>query len=100
MISEAITAQDNYQAAFRALQSATPTGHASWLDRMRENAMERFTTLGFPTVAEEEWKYTNVAQIARLAFSPFAPADRAGSLDANQLDQFTYPEGRASQLVF
>ncbi len=102
MISEAITAEDNYQAAFRALRSATQTEqNPSWLERMRENAMERFAVTGFPSVTEEEWKYTNVSQIARQEFSPFTAVLEADSLlNANQLAEFTYPETARSQLVF
>ena len=62
MISEATKTQDSYQAAFRALQAGdSHLQKASWLRRLRASAMERFEELGFPTVADEEWKYTNVA---------------------------------------
>ena len=102
MISEVIKAQDSYQNAFRTLQAneAGPQ-KASWLVRLRDSAMDRFEQLGFPAVENEEWKYTNVTQIARLGFSPTAAhADSTLAIDRNQLAEFTYPEARASQLVF
>ena len=33
---------------------------------LRETAFQRFQELGFPTTHDEEWRFTNVAPIARL----------------------------------
>jgi Fe-S cluster assembly protein SufD len=41
----------------------------SWLDPIRDAAAERFKELGFPTTHNEEWRFTNVAQIARVAWA-------------------------------
>jgi Fe-S cluster assembly protein SufD len=41
---------------------------------LREAAFRRFSELGFPTTHDEEWRFTNVAPIARTSF-------RAGSAD-------------------
>ena len=35
------------------------------LRRLREDAFAAFTQLGFPAVKSEDWKYTNVAPIAK-----------------------------------
>jgi Fe-S cluster assembly protein SufD len=47
---------------------------ARWIEELRGSAFERFTELGFPTAHDEEWRFTNVAPIARTAFVPAAPA--------------------------
>ncbi|HSE62815.1 MAG TPA: Fe-S cluster assembly protein SufD [Thermoanaerobaculia bacterium] len=39
-----------------------------WLFEIRRDAMERLTEIGFPTMRQEEWKYTNVAPILKTAF--------------------------------
>ena len=39
-----------------------------WLAKLRENAFARFAELGFPTPRNEEWRFTNVAPIARTKF--------------------------------
>jgi Fe-S cluster assembly protein SufD len=36
-----------------------------WIQALRDSAFERFAKLGFPTTREEEWRFTNVAAIAR-----------------------------------
>src|SRR5581483_1097506 len=48
---------------FTAQESAEP-----WLQQIRESAFHRFTELGFPTTHDEEWRFTNVAAIARTNF--------------------------------
>jgi Fe-S cluster assembly protein SufD len=42
----------------------------SGIDQIRRNAAQRFEELGFPTTREEEWRFTNVAPIARTQFTP------------------------------
>jgi Fe-S cluster assembly protein SufD len=49
----------------------------SWLDPIREAAADRFKELGFPTTHNEEWRFTNVAPIARTAWEPFRAAKPA-----------------------
>ena len=39
-----------------------------WLQQLRETAFQRFAELGFPTTHDEEWRFTNVAPIARASF--------------------------------
>jgi Fe-S cluster assembly protein SufD len=102
MISEATKSQNGYQNAFRALQArAAGAQKISWLERLRESAMDQFEELGFPAVENEEWKYTNVTQIARTGFLPItASGDLSAVIGAAELAAFTYPEAKTSQLVF
>jgi Fe-S cluster assembly protein SufD len=72
-----------YRALFQeSLAGAEP----DWLRRRRQESLERFLARGFPTTAEEAWRKTSVAAVARTAFSrpeagrP-APADRLRQLD-------------------
>jgi Fe-S cluster assembly protein SufD len=43
-----------------------------WIQALREAAFERFVQLGFPTTHEEDWRFTNVAPIARTRFRVIA----------------------------
>jgi Fe-S cluster assembly protein SufD len=54
------------------------------LERVRDDAWQRFLSIGFPTIRDEEWRFTNVAAIAEGGFtlappalSPVAAADLA-----------------------
>jgi Fe-S cluster assembly protein SufD len=40
----------------------------AWLRELRERGASRFAALGFPTVRQEEWRFTNVAPIADTPF--------------------------------
>ena len=51
--------------SFNTQQPAT-----AWLQSLREAAFQRFAELGFPTTKDEEWRFTNVAPIARARFVP------------------------------
>ncbi|MBA2303591.1 MAG: Fe-S cluster assembly protein SufD [Acidobacteria bacterium] len=49
-------------------------GAPRWLQDVRDKAAARFAALGFPTVRDEEWRFTNVAPIASTDFRPSAEA--------------------------
>jgi len=94
MVTELIKQESSYLEALRDLHSAQPASNVEWLDSLRNTAMERFSELGFPSVKDEEWKYTNVAPIARMSIQP-----SAASADL-ELANFEVPEANDSQLVF
>lgn len=63
--------------------------------------MESFQEQGFPSVKDEEWKYTNVAPIARIDFKPATLAESASiGSDDGELAAFGCVEAKNSQLVF
>ena len=59
----------NWLAEFTEAARRSP-----WLQALREAAFERFAELGFPTTHDEEWRFTNVAPIARTSFRGGRPA--------------------------
>src|SRR5919106_1365565 len=62
MVTELVKSENQYQTAFRSVRESSPT--VPWLELVRSGAIDRFEQLGFPTVHDEEWKYTNVAGFA------------------------------------
>ncbi|MEE8385689.1 MAG: Fe-S cluster assembly protein SufD [Dehalococcoidia bacterium] len=63
-----------YQADFRTFKKGVSAKGPPWLRQVRQQALSRFSELGFPTArrGNEKWKYTNVGPIADAAFSyPF-----------------------------
>ena len=101
MASQILKQQENsYQAAFRSHEQETASHTPNWLARLRESAMDRFEQLGFPSVKEEEWKYTNVAPISRVNFEPVVGPHEAGSFDAAEIANLSYPETEATTLIF
>ena len=52
-----------------------PHGGPRWLQDVRDKAAARFAALGFPSVRDEEWRFTNVAPIAATEFRAPSPVD-------------------------
>lgn len=93
MVTELAKTENNYQSAFRSVRDVSPT--VPWLELVRSSAMERFEQLGFPAVRDENWKYTNLAPLAKQDFVPANRPDKV-SIDASR---FVYPETAAAHLV-
>lgn len=93
MVTEIAKTENNYQAAFSAVRESSPT--VPWLELVRNSAMERFEQLGFPVVHDEEWKYTNLASLAKQSF---VPATRPETLSIDTA-RFVYPETSTAHLV-
>lgn len=94
MVSQIVKSDRNYQAAFQSLRETNPT--AAWVQLVRETAMDRFESLGFPAVATEEWKYTNLAPWAKTSFSPAA---NQSNLTQDIVKSLKSPETANSHLV-
>jgi Fe-S cluster assembly protein SufD len=50
-------------------QVDTEPGDFAWLEAARAQGIERFNTLGVPTVRDEDWKYTSLRALASKQFS-------------------------------
>jgi Fe-S cluster assembly protein SufD len=69
---------------------ARPQGGPRWLQDLRDRGAARFTALGFPTVRDEEWRFTNIAPIANAEFAA-APAETA-RVNEESLTEFVYSD--------
>ena len=96
-MSQAVKEKSIYADAFREFAGARE-GEPSWMERLREGAFGRFEELGFPTTDEEDWKYTNIAPLARKAFR--LAASGAAELESAAVEPFVSSEARRSCLVF
>jgi Fe-S cluster assembly protein SufD len=67
---DVMSEKDTYLTCFAELEKERAKSEPLWLRRIREAAIERFAELGFPTTRNEEWRFTNVAPIARTSFRP------------------------------
>jgi Fe-S cluster assembly protein SufD len=99
-ISEPVTRAANpYTGEFERWESEWPEAQPSWLQSMRQAGLSRFLELGFPTLADEDWRYTNVAPTTQLPFKPLLkPLARA--VDATALRKFPFMGLPARRLVF
>src|SRR5687767_15452162 len=99
MVSQILKEENQYQAAFRKLQESS--SEPAWFGLLREGAIDRFEQVGFPSVKDEEWKYTNVAPISKLNFKPAVmSSDERSALTTIDLDWFAYIEAQGCHLAF
>jgi Fe-S cluster assembly protein SufD len=89
--------KDTYLSSFARLQDEAASGSHPWLERLRKNAIERFTAVGFPSVKDEQWLHTNVAPIDK---TPFRPATRPTDLSRKALADYSFADHAAIELVF
>src|SRR2546423_11572327 len=94
MVTELVKSENSYQTAFRTLRELSPA--VPWLELVRNSAMNRFEQLGFPTVREEDWKYTNLAPLAK---ENFVPAISGGELAVADVSRFAFRETAGAHLV-
>jgi Fe-S cluster assembly protein SufD len=99
MMAQATKEKSLHREAWEESQRHAMRDLPAWATRLREDAFDAFERLGFPTTGEEDWKYTNVAPIARAFFAPPPSAERA-RLGGNELAKISYSETAHSRLVF
>jgi Fe-S cluster assembly protein SufD len=84
---------------FEAAQNVAP-----WLAHLRRRAIERVAELGFPTLKNEEWRYTNVSGAVELLAGPAAGAQAAphsnGLAAKTATAEIAFTELKGHRLVF
>jgi Fe-S cluster assembly protein SufD len=89
---------DSYRVDFERIERDSTDGRPQWINRIRTAAFDRFVDLGFPTARLEDWKYTNVAPVAKI---PFRRAGQTwGTLPVESFEAFTLEGAACAQLVF
>ena len=71
----------------------------AWLLSDREVGRARFAELGLPTLRDEDWRFTNVAPIAKMEFKPALKREPHG-VTKKELKQFPFTALAGCQLVF
>jgi Fe-S cluster assembly protein SufD len=75
------------------------TKQPPWVFPLRKAGIARFDELGFPTVNDEDWRFTNVSAIAKLPFEPVFETSRDG-LTRDSITHFTFGSLPGTRLVF
>ncbi|PYK97765.1 MAG: Fe-S cluster assembly protein SufD, partial [Verrucomicrobia bacterium] len=88
-----------YLAKFEELNAPTAGRHPSWLFPLRKAGLARFAELGFPTLKDEDWRFTNVAPITKLPFKPLFEANTDG-VGTEMPGKFTFADLTGPRLVF
>ena len=70
-----LTARDHYLSLFEA--RAPRLAGPRWLEPLRRTAIAHFAAAGFPTVRDEDWRYTSLGPLGEIPFEP--PAAETGA---------------------
>lgn len=84
----AIAAPAQFLESVRRIQAQVSGNEPAAVFALRKSGLERFATLGFPTVEQEEWRYTNVNSIARQEFGlPQTTQASSEEIDRHRLSE-------------
>lgn len=86
-----------YHSNFKLFEKDLNGEASSRLHAMRREAMQLFAETGFPTTKHEEWRFTNVAPIAKTSFQP---SFESGSVPLSREDVDRLSFGTTHRLVF
>lgn len=77
-------------------RGGTPLPGAPWFEPQRDAARQAFRTRGFPTLRDEDWKYTDVRPIAARRFQ----FGTAAEVSAEQVAVASFAAAGAHELLF
>lgn len=98
-MSITLTQKDNgYLQGFEGFQKTAPGNDLDWLKSLREEAINKFTELGFPTLKDEDWRFTNLAPITRSSFSILD--NGVSQISSSDLAPFQFEDDTITELVF
>jgi len=87
-----------YLAAFQRARAAAGAAGPAWLEQLRQEGMASFERLGFPTLKDEDWRYTNIEPITAPSYAE--PNGEVQSVDASGLLSQGLIESESPRLVF
>jgi Fe-S cluster assembly protein SufD len=96
-VATATQALQHYLEGFTSLEKSVPSHQHPWLRKLREDGFARFAETGFPTVRDEDWRFTNLSVIAQ---TPFRLIREVRSLPSQSDIAPYHVAGAACQLVF
>jgi Fe-S cluster assembly protein SufD len=89
--------KDKLVQDFAVLETSINGKSQSTLHAERKQAIKEFETLGFPTLKNEEWKYTSVAELQKNTFDVLSNTSKLSKAD---VEKHFIPELKANNLVF
>ncbi len=90
--------RQSYVDSHRSVAQRLPGSAQPWLRRVREAGLSRFNNVGFPTLRDEDWKYTDVRVIAKQPFLPVL--DPGDGVDGERLRPLSFAGLESHRCVF
>src|SRR5262249_156349 len=98
-MTQLLEEKNTYLSNFTQFERGPAEKGPAWLRQIRSTAIDRFAELGFPTLRDEEWRFTNVAPIAQVPFQS-ATLFELNAQAGQPFQRASFPVGTGSRLVF
>jgi Fe-S cluster assembly protein SufD len=92
-----IKTKDWYLKSFEKFEASLNGEMASDIHKVRKDAIVAFEEMDFPTIKNEDWKYTNIEPILNYNF---IPAERKTKLNSEDISKYLIAGLKAKTLVF
>jgi Fe-S cluster assembly protein SufD len=89
---------DWYLSHFEDFEKSLNGESASPIHKIRRKAISQFSAMGFPTTRHEEWRFTDVAPIAKANFRPVV--EYSSDVTKKDIGRFLFKDYRCRLLVF
>ncbi|MGA7161960.1 MAG: Fe-S cluster assembly protein SufD [Bacteroidota bacterium] len=90
---------ERYLSDFYAFENNGASHDPSWLKSFRHSGLERFSELGFPTIKQEDWRFTNILPLTKNSFY-HAPEKQTPKVNRSEVKKHIIQESSKSVLVF
>lgn len=90
----------HWKAFEEFLQAQEIAAQPAWITALRRSSMAEFAELGFPTTADEDWRFTNLSGLSALPFRPVIKTSSAANEPAELSGELTFQGILAHRLVF
>jgi len=94
---QATTERDLYLSHFAELTKSRQGQEPPWVRALRQAAFSRFLELGFPGTDLEEWRFTNVAPLARVPWELALAAGGRLDAESEEVARFSFERSWAGQ---
>lgn len=98
-MTQVLEEKNSYLSDFAEAEPRLASKGAAWLAPIQKAAIKSFTELGFPTLHDEAWRFTNVAPLTKIGFKLAGPGDLASPADGHP-GALVFKELAGSTLVF
>jgi len=88
-----------YTAEYSTIAPTLPGQNLPWLTALRQEALTKFSAQGFPSLREEEWRYTNVSAIEKKLFCPLQIEQTQKNVPEELLSSYQLPDAWSVILI-
>ena len=90
-------ANNSVLSTFEEFERSGQGGTPSWLQALHKGGISHFVELGFPTIANEEWRFTNVAPLSKVEWRL---PDFAVRIKEKEIAELLFPNVPGKKFVF